>query len=185
MKSALMAITLFLTFNSQAFSRERALGAHEHGAIKLGVAVENNSLDIDLNGPTESFINFEYLPKTDTEKKMFNDVKNLWEKNLFSIITPDKGLRCKIIESSFKQIIDEKETKEEQAKIKDPKKKEEGVHSDVEAKARVICAKDLAGRSLVISLKKVFKNIKKLNVEIISAQSKSVEIISPVQTVSL
>lgn len=180
MKAQLLIIGLM--FASLGHSAEHALGAHEHGAIKLGMAVEQNVVDIELDGPTESFISFEYLPKTAKEKKIFSDVKDLWEKQLFTLITLDKKLDCKITEASFKQVIDEKETAAEQAKIKDPKKKEAGVHSDVEAKAKITCAKNVSGSLVTVSLKKHFKNIKKLNVELISGEAKSIEITTPVQS---
>ncbi|MGZ3789621.1 MAG: ZrgA family zinc uptake protein [Bacteriovorax sp.] len=175
-------ITFALLTSSQIFAHEHALGAHEHGTIKLGMAVEKNIVDIDLDGPTESFISFEYLPKTEKEKKIFNDVKKLWEKKILELVSFDKKLNCKITEASFKQIIDEKETAEAQAKIKDANKKEEGVHSDVEAKAKITCAGNLAGTNVQVSLKKQFKNIKKLTVEVISSETKSVEITKPVQS---
>ena len=180
MKTAFLTITLLTSF--QIIATEKSLGAHEHGSIKLGMAVEKNIVDIDLDGPTESFISFEYLPKTTKEKKTFNDVKNLWEKKVLELVTFDKKLNCKITESSFKQVIDEKETAEEQAKIKDPKKKEAGVHSDIEAKAKITCSSDLAGTDVQISLKKNFKNIKKLVVELISNETKSIEITKAVQS---
>lgn len=180
MKTTIIAFALLTS--SQIFAHEHALGAHEHGTIKLGMAVEKNIVDIDLDGPTESFISFEYLPKTAKEKKIFNEVKDLWEKKVLSLISFDKKLDCKITESSFKQVIDEKETAEEQAKIKDPKKKEEGVHSDVEAKAKITCNGDLAGTDAQVSLRKQFKNIKKLTVEVISGETKSVEITKAVQS---
>ena len=172
-------------FSTHSFASEKSLGAHEHGTIRLGMAVEKNVVDIDLDGPTESFISFEYLPKTEKEKKIFSDVKNLWEKQFLTLVTFDKKLNCKISESSFKQVIDEKETKEEQAKIKDPKKKEAGVHSDVEAKAKITCASDIAGTNVQISLRRQFKNIKKLTAEIISTETKSIEITQALQTIKL
>ena len=180
MKTTLLVITLLTSF--QIIAAEKSLGAHEHGNIKIGMAVEKNVADIDLDGPTESFISFEYLPKTIKEKKIFNDVKNLWEKRILDLVTFDKKLNCKISESSFKQVIDEKETAEEQAKIKDPKKKEAGVHSDIEAKAKITCNADLAGTEVQVSLKKQFKNIKKLTVEVISGETKSVDITKAVQS---
>jgi hypothetical protein len=167
------------------FSEQKSLGAHEHGAIKLGIAVDQNKVEIDLDGPTEAFINFEYLPKTDKEKKIFKDVKDLWEKNLFTLITFENKFGCKITEASFKQVIDEKETAEEQAKIKDPKKKEAGVHSDVEAKAKIVCNGAIAGSNVQVSLRKNFKNIKKLVAEIVSAEIRSVEISKDVQSIKL
>ena len=180
MKATIFLFTILIS--NQISAHEHALGAHEHGTIKLGMAIEKNVADIDLDGPTESFISFEYLPKTAKEKKIFNDVKNLWEKNILSLVTFDKKLNCKITESSFKQVIDEKETVDEQAKIKDPKKKEEGVHSDVEAKAKITCTGDLAGSNVQVSLMKQFKSIKKLTVEVISTETKSVEITKTVQS---
>ncbi len=172
MKVTLLSFFFFISVN--AFGAEHALGAHEHGAIILGMAVEKNVIDLDLDGPTESFISFEYLPKTDSEKKIFNDVKNLWEKNLFKLIAFDKSLGCKVSQASFTQVIDEKETK-----------KGQGVHSDVEAKAKINCLKNVIGTEVVIYLKKQFKNIKKLSAEIISSETKSVEINKPVQSVKI
>jgi hypothetical protein len=180
MKTAFLALGLL--FSVQTMAGEHSLGAHEHGAIKLGMGVEKNIVDIDLDGPTESFISFEYLPKTEKEKKMFAAVENQWNKKLFELITFDKKLNCKITQTSFKQVIDQKETAEAQSKIKDASKKESGVHSDIEAKAKVTCAADLVGSNVEIALKKYFKNIKKLNVEVISNETKSVEITKAVQS---
>lgn len=175
----------FIIFSTASFAGEHALGAHVHGAIKLAMAVEKNVADIDLDGPTESFISFEYLPKTVKEKKIFNDVKNLWEKNLLTLITFDKELGCKVSESSFSQVVDEKETAQAQAEIKNMKRKEEGVHSDIEAKAKITCAQNLAGSEVQISLKKQFKNIKKFSIDLLSTETKSIEITKAVQIIKL
>ena len=180
MKTLFFILTLVTSLH--IIAAEKSLGAHEHGSIKLGMAIERNVADIDLDGPTESFISFEYIPKTAKEKKIFTDVKNLWEKKILELVTFDKKLNCKISEASFKQVIDEKETAEEQAKIKDPKKKESGVHSDIEAKAKITCLSDLAGSEVQVSLKKQFKNIKKITVDIISGETKSIEITKSVQS---
>jgi hypothetical protein len=145
------------------------------------MAVEKNIIEIDIDGPAESFLGFEYLPKTAKEKKLFSDLETKWTKHLETLITFDKKLDCKVNEASFKQVIDEKETAEEQAKLKNTKKKESGIHSDVEAKAKLTCSSDLNGSEVTISMKKTFKNIKKLSVEILGTETKSVEITKPVQ----
>lgn len=180
-----MVVSLILLTKINAFAMEKNLSAHEHGSVKLAIAVEGNSVDFELDGPTESFINFEYLPKSPKEKEIFQNTKNLWNVKFLELISFDKNLNCKLSESSFNQVIDEKETAEEQAKIKDPKKKEQGVHSDILAKAKVICAKSVIGSEVKISLKKNFKNIKKLMAEILSKDTKSIEIKSESQIVKL
>jgi hypothetical protein len=174
-------ITISLLASLPVFSIEHSLAAHEHGTIKLGMAVEKNIVDLDLDGPTEAFIGFEYLPKTDKEKKLFGDVKKLWEKKILDLVIFEKKLICKISESSFKQVIDEKETAEEQAKINGAKNKEAGVHSDIEAKAKITCSGNVVGTEVQIAFRKYFKNIKKLTAEVLSIETKSVEITKPIQ----
>jgi hypothetical protein len=180
--NTLLSILILSTTIAGAKAGEHSLGAHEHGSIKMGLAVEKNTAELDLDGPAESFIGFEYLPHTEKDKQTLEKAKNLWEKNLLSVVSFNKALGCKVSEASFKQIIDEKETAEAQAKIKDKSKKESGVHSDIEAKAKVTCAKNLAGSELQISLLKNFARIKKLKVEVLSTETKSIEITSPVQS---
>lgn len=170
MKKLLITLMLFISW--AANSGEHSLAAHEHGSIKLGMAIEKNIIDIDLDGPSEAFISFEYLPKTEREKKVFNDVKNLWEKNLFELISFDKKLNCRILEATLTQVIDQKESG----------KKESGTHSEIEAKAKISCAGNLAGTEVQVSLKKHFKNIKRLVAEILGTDTKSVEITKPVQS---
>lgn len=151
---------------SNIMAAEHSLGAHEHGSVKLAVAVEKNSMDLDLDGPSESFIGFEHAPKSAKEIKLFNDTKELWEKKLLSVIVPNVSLGCKISEASFKQEI-------------------EGAHADVEAKAKITCVKNLAGSDLQIAMIKTFPKIKKLKVEVLSTNTTSVEITKPVQNVKL
>lgn len=164
MKTGLL-LSLIL-FGTQSWTGEHALGAHEHGAVKLAIAVEKNSMDLDLDGPSDSFIGFEHAAKTDKEKALYNSTKNIWEKKLLTLITPSAALGCKILEATFSQVI-------------------EGSHADIEAKAKVICSKDLAGNEVQISLIKNFVKIKKLKVEVLSASTTSVEITKPVQTIKL
>ena len=168
MKAALLIIGLIISVNTIA--GEQALHAHEHGAIKVGMAVDKNIVEIDMDGPSESFISFEYIPKTTKDKKLFNDAEIKWTKNLDSLIAFDKKLNCKVTEASFKQVVDEKETKES------------GVHSDIEATAKITCSHNLSGSEVTVSLRKVFKHIKKLSVEVLSTETKSIEITKPVQS---
>ena len=183
MYTSLILLTL-LPF-SFSHSGEHALGAHEHGAIKVGLAVEKKSIEINIDGPAESFLGFEYTPKTPKEKKILSDLQLKWSKNINLYFSFDKALKCKVLESSFNQVIDEKETKEAQALIKDVTKKSVGVHSDIEAKAKLSCISEVAGSLVLVALKQEFKNIKKLTVEVISNETRSVEITKAVQSFKL
>lgn len=146
----------------------KGLGAHEHGAIKLEIAVEGKTIEIDLDGPAESFIGFEYAPKTDKEKKVFKDAEALWTKDLLTkLFVIDKKLGCTSSEVSFKQEIEEDKSK--------AAKKEAGIHSDIEAGAKIICAQDLKGQKLTVNVKKHYPHIKKLSLDLIGSETKSIE----------
>jgi hypothetical protein len=139
-----------------AYGGEKALHAHEHGSLKIQMAVEKNAIEISIDGPSEAFIGFEYAPKTPKEKKIFDDAKNLWEKSFFNLVSMDQSLNCQVTEAEFKQVLEEKST-----------------HSDIEAKVKINCAKDPVGSTVTVSFKKYFKNIKKLSVELLSNETKN------------
>lgn len=164
MKTGLVLCSLL--FGTTIFAGEHSLGAHEHGSVKIEMAVEKNTMDLDLDGPSDSFMGFEHAPKSAKEKKIFQDTKDLWEKRLLTIITPAASLDCKITEATFSQQI-------------------EGSHADTEAKAKITCAKDLVGSELVISMIKVFPKIKKLKADVLSSTTMSVEITKPVHKLKL
>jgi hypothetical protein len=175
--SFLTIIGLLITF-SGIHAAEQSLHAHEHGAIKLEMVVDKNNIEIDLDGPAESFLGYEYLPKSDKEKEIFNRHQLTWNNKLFSLITFDQKVKCVVKDARFKQVID----KEESPVAKMVNKKEQGVHSDIEASAKLKCALNLSGVEVTISLRKVFPKIKKLLVEIIGNEALSVEIIKDIQT---
>lgn len=164
---ALFFISAFLLSNI-CMAAEKSLHAHEHGAVKVGMAIDKTSVEIDMDGPAESFLGFEYAPKTEKEKKLLNDLKRTWAQNLGSLISFDKALNCKVSESNVEHVIESG-----------------GTHSEIEATAKLSCTGKLAGSKASISLKKAFKHIKKLSVEVLSAETKSVEITKDVQVISL
>jgi hypothetical protein len=93
---------------------------------------------------------------------------------LETFIAFDNKINCKVSEASFVQVSEEKEASHKNDK-------ESGIHSDIEAKAKLTCAGEINGSEVTISLKKVFSNIKKLSVEVIGKETKTVEITKTVQ----
>lgn len=160
---------LLVLLSTQSFAHEhgKGLGAHEHGSIKLEMAVEGNAIELDIDGPAESFIGFEYAPKTDKEKKVFTNAQNLWKKDLLTkIITLDPKLGCSLGEVKFEQEI-------------------EGSHSDIEAEAKINCAKDPKGSMVSVALKKYFPHIKKLQIDLVATETKTINVTKDVEQFKL
>jgi hypothetical protein len=184
-KISFVLASLILSTATIAADHGKSLGAHVHGAIKLGMAVEGKVIDLDLDGPAESFLGFEYPPMSAKEKTKLADAETLWNKDLLSkLLTMDAKLGCKLSDTSFKQVIDEEETKEAQSKLKKGEKKESGIHSDIEAKAKITCNSDLKGQSVIVSVKKHFPMIKKLSIDLVGNEVKSIDA-KDVETVKL
>lgn len=66
-RSAAIIIGAFMV--APAFAEEtRELGAHEHGAATLEVAVEGDAIEMMLEVPAENIVGFEHSPETDEQK---------------------------------------------------------------------------------------------------------------------
>jgi|GEM_PF-794828 len=181
MKFLAWVLTLILSSNVYA---EGSLHAHEHGSIVLETSVEGKVATFSVDGPAESFLGFEYAPKSNKEKKVFNDVKNLWTNKFFELVSFDKTFGCTLSEGKFEQLLEE-EHKEEKDHKDHKKDKEEGIHSDIEASIKVTCSKDLKGAKVVVQLKKHFKHIKKLKMELVGNEIKSFDVKSNAFEVTL
>jgi hypothetical protein len=177
-KRSLLIFLLLISSFANAESHGKSKGAHVHGTIKIEMAVEGKTIDLSIDGPAESFVGFEYTPKTASEKKAWSNAETTWNKDLLTkIFRLDKSLGCKITSATFKQEMDEEENKDA--------KKEAGVHSDINADAKITCNKELLGQNLMVALKKNFPKIKKLAVELIGSETKTIDIISDEQTIKL
>jgi hypothetical protein len=165
MKYFIFFVLLISSFNLFA---ETSLHAHEHGSISLEVGVEGKVAMFSIDGPSESFLGFESSPKTTKEKKVFSDAKSLWETKFFELVTFEKSLDCKLSEAKFEQVLEKGSS-----------------HSDVEAGIKVTCNQSLKGAKILVNLKKYFKNIKKLKLELVGNETKSILVNSDSYTLNL
>ena len=181
----IFSILTYLPLNtsSTSFAAE-SLHAHEHGSVKVGIAVEKNTATINIDTPTESLIGFEYKPQTTEEKAAYNKAEKLW-KTMFDLVAFDPKLGCQVAESSYEQKFDAPEDNKDKAAHTKETKKKEGIHSDIEATAKITCKANIEGTSVQVAFKKQFKHIQKLTVDVVSGKTFSVDVQKPVETIKL
>lgn len=151
--------------------------AHEHGALKLDIAVEGKTLQLDIDGPAESFIGFEHVAKTEQEKTIFTAAQVLWTKDLLTkLFVLDKKLGCSISEAVFVQEIEKQENHSN---------KETGIHSDIEAQATITCLQNLSGEMIQVGLKKFYPHIKKLTIDLVGSTTKTINVKNAVEQIKL
>jgi hypothetical protein len=132
-------------------------GPHEHGTGTLSIAQSGKELDIGLDSPGMNIFGFEYMPKTDADKKLVADgeAKLKTGADMF-VMDADAG--CKQTEANV-STAQEKQDAAEAAADKGE------VHSDVEASWKFSCEKPEALHSVTTKLFATFSGFHKLNVE--------------------
>jgi hypothetical protein len=132
--------------------------AHQHGHAKMSLAFEGNSGVMTFDMPSETVYGFEYLPKTQEEKKTVEEKNVLIKKDLASAVAFEAPLGC---------VTTHDKTEREQ----------EGSHSDLNISFKIKCEKSPKGTSLTFNVQKVLPKLKEIDVQIlIDDLQKSIEI---------
>src|SRR5688572_20559368 len=76
-------------------------GVHEHGRVTLNIAVEENTLAVELEAPALNVVGFEHEPGTDEQRKIVSDMVVLLQsgQGLFGV---PRSAGCKLAESDVK-----------------------------------------------------------------------------------
>lgn len=130
-------------------------GAHVHGAAKLEVAVDGNTLSIHLESPLANFLGFERAPKTDKERAAAKALlANL--KQGERLFTPTPAAGCKLAEAVIEAPVLE-------GKAGDG-------HGDVDADYRFVCADPAKLKGLDAGLFKSYSGMSRIDAAVVTAK---------------
>ena len=73
--------------------RAAAQRAHDHGQLRLSIAVDGEQLSIALEAPLDSLVGFERAPRTDAERRSAATALARL-RDATSLFLPDAGARC-------------------------------------------------------------------------------------------
>jgi hypothetical protein len=132
-------------------------GPHEHGTGKLSIAQDASKLEISLDSPGMNLFGFEYMPKTDADKKVVADGEaKLWVgANLFTF---DTDASCKQTAATLSNAAEKPDAGEAAADKGE-------AHSDVEVSWTFTCEKPEALKTVSTKLFSTFGGFHKLNAE--------------------
>ena len=134
--------------------------AHEHGVAKLSVAVDGNTLTIDLDAPLDGFLGFERAPRTDAERKAATDLLARL-RDAAGLFKPDPAAGCKAGEVKI------------DAPVLEPGAKAKGEHAELEAQFSFQCAQPQALRMLDVGLFDAFKRLQRIDVQVAGAKGQA------------
>ena len=140
-------------------------GVHEHGVIKLDVAMDGSLLTLQLEAPLDSLLGFEHRPRTEAQRqaadavlKRFNDGASLFQ--------PSAAASC-----TFR-----KSTIDANALQPNPEAKP-GEHADLGAIFEFQCAQPDKLRDIDVALFDAFKRIQRINAQVIGPKGQAQRIL--------
>jgi hypothetical protein len=141
--------------------------AHEHGVMKLDVALEGNTLRVALESPLDSFLGFERAPRTDAERKAAADL-------LTRLRSPDKGASLFTADAAAQCTLSKAEVRAPvleapaaaQAAAKDG-------HADLDADYTYTCVQPGQLKNLDLALFDAFRRLKRIDVQVAGPQGQA------------
>jgi Protein of unknown function (DUF2796) len=154
----------------------RELGPHEHGHGKLNIAVEGNSVSMELEVPGADIVGFEHEPGTDEQKAAVEKAKATLADAL-SVFKLPAGVGCKVAEAEVLiQPEDEHEHAEEHedAANSDAKEAEEGHrHSEFHVTYALDCAAPAKLTSINFKYFDLFAGARVLSVNLVTPKGQT------------
>lgn len=141
-----------------------AAGAHEHGVVKLDVAVDGQRLVIDMDSPLDNLLGFEHAPRNDAERARADAlVKRLREAAaLFRI---DGGAGCTLAKVELQSAPLQLGSKPAAAGTNTGARTADA-HGDLEASFEFTCTAAAQARFVELGLFSAFAQVQRIDVQV-------------------
>lgn len=162
---ACLTSCLAFTFACASGTAWAAGKAHEHGALKIDVAIEGNQLMIEMAAPLDNLLGFERAPRTDAERKAAADV-------LARLRNPDKGAPLFVTDAAAQCTLTKAEVR---APVLEPgaKSAAKDDHADLDASYEFNCTQPGELRSLGVGLFDAYKRVRRIDVQVAGPKGQS------------
>lgn len=144
-----------------AAAEPRSAARHEHGSTTLGIAVEGQSLVIEIDGPAANFVGFERKPATDQEKQELARVLNVLRDGAALFLTPP-GAACRL----------------QSAAVSPPGYGDDG-HADLEAFWEFRCGSPAALTWIEAKVFTAFPGTEQLRTSVVTATGQKAVVLTP------
>ena len=140
-------------------------GVHEHGVVRLDVAVDGSLLTLQLEAPLDSLLGFEHRPRTEAQRqaadavlKRINDAASLFK--------PSAAALCILSKSSIGA-----------GALQPSPAAKPGEHADLDASFEFRCAQPDKLLDIDVALFEAFKRIQRINAQVIGPKGQAQRIL--------
>lgn len=182
MRRLLLALPLALLplVMAHAHDEHESLAPHEHGAGSLNVALDDKTLELDLDGPSVNLVGFEHVATSDADKSTVAAARTQLENPLVLFALP-KAANCVVEAQDLSSPLFNPAPEQGATKAKT-----EHHHSDIEAHYAFTCQNPEALKTLNLAhFFKTFPGTHKIKVQVIgNSGQQGVEVTPAAPTVT-
>lgn len=156
-----------------------AQGKHEHGAVRLDVALEATRLTVELEAPLDSLLGFEHRPRTDAQRKAATALLARM-KDANAVVRLPAAAQCSLVRSSVESEAlaatpapAAGANANAQANAGSKAKAGEDEHADLDATYEFNCLQPTMLRALEITLFASFKRVERVEARVAGDQGQS------------
>lgn len=148
---------------AQEARRENA--PHVHGSGNLGIVIEGNMIQLDLDTPAHDLIGFEHKPETAEQKATADRALKLLKEGT-SLFSPSKDAGCTLASS-------EAEFESPEPSATNAAKKEDAQHADINAKVVFECKSINKLTAIDFGYFKAFPGAEKLAITLVTGKKQA------------
>jgi hypothetical protein len=131
--------------------------AHQHGAVKLAVAIDGEQLSIAMEAPLDSLLGFERAPRNDAERRAAGELLTRLRSGPAALFQPDAAAQCALVQAEVRAAVLEPARQGPSA---------EDDHADLDADYTFKCAQPGQLRKLELGLFDAFKRLRRIEVQV-------------------
>jgi hypothetical protein len=168
--------------HDHAHEEHGSLGKHEHGVASLNVALDGQTLEIQLESPAMNLVGFEHEAKSDADKAKVAAARQHLEQPQALFALPAEA-KCVVQESTLESPLFAGHEHEHEHEHEHHDHGDEHGHSDIDASYRFVCANAGALQTLDLgSFFSTFPATEKLEVQLIGPSGQQGTELTPKQS---
>ena len=147
---------------------KRQLGAHVHGASKLNIAIDGQTVTMELSAPANDIVGFEHPPRTDKQKAAVEQAMQTLQ-DPFKLFTLPRAAGCTVASTAVERKLEDAKPAATTA--------DEVTHSEFEGRYSLTCTNAIALLDIEFPYFKLFPKADEIEVQVIVARGqKSFEV---------
>ena len=156
------------------------LGAHEHGVVRMGLAVDDQRMSLDIEVPAATVFGFEHNPETEEEMGMVSEAMETLRTRVGEVIAVSSELACELedVEVVSAPEVDEEHShsEDEDAHSDDEEHSHsegEDAHSEVRVSVSWFCAQSVEGTDATLSLSSLWPDAELVDLTVITSMGQA------------